>query len=124
VNIDYHILITDENGCSKEYILPITVNKSGDLYFPNTFSPNGDGVNDHFYPFSKNSNPILYFAIYDRWGEQIFLAKDIHSNQEAQGWNGKFNDQDVIPGVYIYIIEYLNSEGNITKKNGDINVIR
>ena len=53
------------------------------LLFPNSFSPNADGVNDFYQVLGKSADDISYISIYNRWGERIF---------EANGnvpWDGK-----------------------------------
>jgi gliding motility-associated-like protein len=79
-----------------------------DYYFPNAFSPNGDGVNDRFRPLPADGTArILLFEIYDRWGNKVF---ETTSNQ---GWDGNTNDgKPLDPGVYSYkcIID-LDSRG-------------
>jgi gliding motility-associated-like protein len=60
-------------------------------------------------------------VIYDRWGEKIFETLD-----REDCWNGRFRDQDVVPGVYVYLIEYdLQHCGRIKKvqKYGDVTVM-
>jgi gliding motility-associated-like protein len=75
-----------------------------EIYVPNAFSPNGDGINDNFnINYNNNSFPISHFVlhIFNRWGEEIFQSNNIN-----QGWDGKKNGNDCPGGVYVYKIVF------------------
>jgi len=91
------------------------------LYIPNTFTPNGDGVNDEFKP--KGDGLTKYeMLIYDRWGNMVFYSDDIN-----KGWSGKANGgRDVAQeDAYVYVIN-LRALGNKHDYvyRGTINLIR
>jgi gliding motility-associated-like protein len=92
------------------------------LFVPNTFTPNGNGMNDLFYAYGTN---IVEFKMYvfDRWGIQIFEIDDI-----KKGWNGTYMNNDVQQDVYVWKIKYSveTEEGNIKElfEIGHVNVIR
>lgn len=83
------------------------------LNIPNSFSPNGDGLNDYFLPRELLSSGLKSFKmdIYNRWGENIFTT----ANLEGRGWDGKYNGVPQLVGVYVYLIEaeFVN---NVKKK--------
>jgi gliding motility-associated-like protein len=70
------------------------------LYVPNTFSPNGDGVND---VFKAEGDGITKFEmmVYDRWGQMVFYSTDIN-----KGWDGKVNGGSEVSvlDTYVYVI--------------------
>ena len=114
--------VTDASGCIDIVTDTVRVKDYYTLYIPNAFTPNGNGLNDEFFPQGNNINPDTYeFAIYDRWGNQVFYTKDINSK-----WNGTYNNKGKVPddcvvGVYVYRIvagEKNNMEniyiGNVT----------
>jgi gliding motility-associated-like protein len=74
------------------------------IFIPNAFSPDGDGINDNF-NISYNNNPFpishCVLHIFNRWGEEIFQSDDI-----TQGWDGKKNGKDCPGGVYVYKIVF------------------
>ena len=72
------------------------------LYVPNAFTPDGDGVNDTFLAL-YNGNDISHFTmeVYDRWGGRIFRSENI-----LLGWDGKKNGKDCPGGVYVYKIVF------------------
>jgi gliding motility-associated-like protein len=89
------------------------------LNIPNSFSPNGDGLNDYFLPRELLSSGLTSFkmSIYNRWGEQIFTTTAI----DGRGWDGKYNNVPQPQGVFVYVIDasFINNvkktfKGNVT----------
>lgn len=78
------------------------------LYIPNVFSPNGDGQNDTFLPFSDQDDEYELF-IYDRWGGLLHHGKYITNRT---GWS----PDNVQPGVYVYriLLEDKLYSGSVT----------
>jgi len=106
----------------------ITVQRiNTDLTLPNIFSPDGDGSNDIFYVvLPENINgTIKTMLIYDRWGNQMFSAKDVPANQPSSGWSGMFKSDPVQPGVYVYFIELqIEGKAGTDKYSGSITMLR
>ncbi len=73
-----------------------------ELYAPNAFSPNGDGVNDQFLPQFSTSVQVLnyHLQVYDRWGNLFFESTD-----PTQGWDGVIRGEEAPQGAYIYLVE-------------------
>lgn len=71
------------------------------VFIPNTFTPNADGLNDKFYPLTNCSFEYYECLVFNRWGHLMFKT----SNQFNK-WNGKFKGADCPTGVYIYLITY------------------
>ncbi|MEY3368990.1 MAG: hypothetical protein RI973_2145, partial [Bacteroidota bacterium] len=72
------------------------------IYMPNTFSPNGDNVNDCFRGYLPPDVEVAYFTlrIFDRWGNLLF------ETAEAEGcWDGTFRGKPMDPGVYGWYLE-------------------
>lgn len=85
------------------------------IYFPNAFSPNGDGINDEFFPQGNNYEAIS-LSIYDRWGGLIHCSKGA-----SVSWDGA----DVPIGVYVYVFEYIESlSGDKKQLTSDVTVLR
>ena len=93
------------------------------VYIPNSFTPNGDGVNDIFKVYSGEIDlKDFRLSIKDRWGHELFYTED-----PAKGWNGTGMDSEYLmpPGTYAYFIRYVNLvDGNITEKAGSLVLIR
>lgn len=88
-----------------------------DLFTPDAFSPNGDGINDNFLPvFHVDFEVINYtFIIYNRWGQEIFKTSD-----PTQGWNGYAKGtQEPVIGVYSWVIIVKGKSANNREGEGE-----
>ncbi len=86
-------------------------------YVPSAFSPNGDGINDFFYPMG-NGKQEQSIAIYDRWGALIYSGTEINSQ-----WDGRFKGAKVLQGVYMYKITITDVKGEVHTYQGDVTVL-
>jgi gliding motility-associated-like protein len=105
------LIVTDNNGCMDTISDTIKVKDIYAIYIPNAFSPNGDGINDIWYPKGISIDANHYDCkIFDRWGKLIF-----QTNNPAEGWNGTYgNDGDVekvTMDVYVYRIVLKEVDG-------------
>lgn len=91
----------------------------GTLFFPNAFTPDGDGINDTFGPvFSSVST--YYMAIFDRWGHLVFETEDIN-----QHWDGRVNGGgDATSGVYVYTYRAKGHYYEANEKYGHVTLVR
>lgn len=85
---------------------------------PNAFTPNNDGLNDRFEILGENF-VLLYFRIYNRWGELIF-----ESNDKSLGWDGTYKGEDAQGGVYTWVIQFTDELDNAYLKSGNVTLIR
>jgi gliding motility-associated-like protein len=91
-------------------------------FIPNTFTPDGDGFNQTFYPvFSSIFIPLDYhFAIFNRWGELVWESYDY-----TAGWDGTYGDVLVQDGVYIWQLTFReNGSDKKYDEFGHISVLR
>lgn len=72
---------------------------------PNTFTPNGDGINDYFYPLNAIKAANLNFAVYNRWGNKVFESHDWKKK-----WDGRFKGELQPAGIYIWTLSYVNTD--------------
>ena len=118
-------MISDTAGCSALDSMRLTVIVPRIIYIPNVFSPNGDGLNDFFFISGRyNLVNITYMNIFDRWGNQLFEGKGLTPGSQQEGWDGKFNDEPMQPGTYVYIAELEYEDGKFELVTGDITIIR
>jgi gliding motility-associated-like protein len=87
---------TGGNGCVSRKQVNVTVLQT--LYMPNSFTPNGDGINEVFRIPPGSAFQLYEFSIFDRWGNKVFATRDI-----TKGWDGKYK-KDMLPETYIYVI--------------------
>lgn len=116
----------NNNGCIAEDEIYITVlpDPLDYSFIPNTFTPNGDNLNDYFTAYGPNLVMIDYMHIYDRWGSLIFSHEVIPANNVQLGWDGTQNGQEVNAGVYTYIMQLKFKEGDKKMVSGNITLIR
>lgn len=109
-----------KNDCSTTEKITITKDCYTDI--PNVFTPNGDGVNDYFYPRNLLSKGVVGFSmsIFNRWGQLIYETKV----PDGRGWDGRFNEKEQPMGVYIYKITAVMKNGRIEEYNGNVTLIR
>ncbi len=124
-DVEYFVTVTNKNGCLSSAQIKLVVIKRN-IWIPNVFSPNGDGINDYFYPVISegSSNTIRSLKIYDRWGNQLFHAENSTPNIPALGWTGIVNGDRADPGVYIYVIELEWKNGEVQFFYGDLTLVR
>ena len=97
-----------------------------DLFVPNVFSPNGDGVNDVFKVYNNIdlASQINIFSIFDRWGDLVYQVKNQPYHDEAFWWDGTFGEKKVEVGVYMYFIELEFENGTTKIFTGSITLVK
>ena len=111
-------------GCDSLHIIEVIVLERH-VYVPNVFRPNDDGENDFWSVFSDASLALVRrLAVYDRWGELVFEQRNIHPNQENNGWDGQFRGRLVDSGVFIWVVELEFVDGWQRTMWGDVTVLR
>lgn len=115
----YYATVT-VNGCAASDT--ITVNNDCYINIPNVFTPNGDGLNDYFFPREYLSRGLTAFRmeIYNRWGQLIFET----SSLDGAGWDGRFNNTEQPVGVYVYVIDTTFKDGQKNHRQGNVTLIR
>jgi gliding motility-associated-like protein len=122
---NYIVLATSPFGCKS--IDTVTVHVLCDksqLFIPNSFSPNGDGQNEVFYPRGEGLKKITSFRVYNRWGSVVFERASIDLNDPLAGWDGTFKGQVQGPDVYVYVVDGICESGEAISWKGDVTLIR
>ncbi|MCH2042799.1 MAG: PKD domain-containing protein [Saprospiraceae bacterium] len=120
-----YVTAVDLNGCQTQDSIVIQVVENlectTDLVFvPNTFTPNGDGMNDLLYARSGSITELNAFRIYNRWGNLIFETKDMN-----QAWDGTYRGKKLSTDVFAYTLEFRCPQtGDLLIKQGNISLIR
>ena len=124
-NVLYTVAFSDSNNCSNTgSILIKTLCKNAKVFVPNTFSPNGDGNNDVFYPRGSGIDRVKVLRIFNRWGEIVFEKYDFPINDELKGWDGKWKGKKSNPDVYVYQLELYCLNGELLTYNGNVALIQ
>lgn len=123
--ITYRVVATNNFGCISTDDVKISLFcEKGNVFLPNTFTPNGDGMNDVFYPRGKGVKEVVYFRIYNRWGQLIYERTHFQINDRSAGWSGAFKGKPLPPGVFIYSSDMVCDDGKVFQVNGNITLIR
>lgn len=117
---DIELIVETEFGCKDTTEQQIRMRDIYTFYVPNSFTPDGDGINDFFKPEGYNVDPNDYdLKIFDRWGKLLF-----HTNDVDESWDGTLNGVRCQHGVYQYVILYGDKEGIRRKLIGGLQLIR
>ena len=118
----YVLVVTDESGCRARDSIKVHIDIDAlpnDLFIPNSFSPNGDGLNETF-PFSiLISQPEYRARVYNRWGQKVFDS----SLDGEQWWDGKFLDDNVASEAFVYMIEFRACNGENKRVSGTVTIL-
>lgn len=122
---EYVVLATNDYGCSDKdtVVIRIICNQS-QVFIPNTFTPNGDGQNDVFYPHGTGLDKVKSFRVYNRWGQLVFEKNNFQVNDRSSGWDGTFNGEEQNPDIYVYVMEAVCENGEAINWKGDVALIR
>ncbi|OQP64677.1 hypothetical protein A3860_18115 [Niastella vici] len=123
----YTVQVKDQYGCTNKSDITVTVVCNGLNYFvPNTFSPNGDGVNDVFAPRGIGLTRVNSMRIFNRWGEMVFERMNFMANDRTPtgGWDGTYKGKPASADVYVYIIEFVCENSQIIPVKGNVALVR
>ena len=119
----YSVTLSDKcNVVTDEVVLDFTNCTICEVYVPNAFSPDFNGYNDYFRPYSNCVLENYSMKIFNRWGALVFESSDVDT-----GWDGKFNGKDTAEGVYVYLFEFqVNQMGETLDRqlSGDVTVTK
>ena len=123
----YKVSVEDVYGCKSSREVTITVICGSENYFiPNTFSPNGDGINDIFAPRGRGIHRVNSMKIFNRWGELVWEKRNFMVNDRSPsgGWDGTYKGRPAPQDVYVYIIELVCDNAQIIPFKGNVTLIR
>lgn len=112
------ILVRANGGCLPSISQPVSGRTNTDqIYFPNSFTPNGDGLNDLWRVYGYIIKDIRV-AIFNQWGEKIFETRN-----QSTGWDGKYKGKIQPAGVYMYVVDMVLNDGTKKLEKGSINLL-
>ena len=110
--------------CMESREILIKVFPKEEVHIGNVFSPNNDNNNDVLYIQGVPNSTIVLkdFSIYDRWGNEIFQVSQPEFNNKSDGWDGQYRNKNVVSGVYVYQVNYIQDE-QMQVKIGTVTVL-
>jgi gliding motility-associated-like protein len=124
-DICYTVKATNFFGCSGSDTMCIKVFcESSQVFIPNAFTPDGDGVNDVLVVKAKGIKLIKSFRIFNRWGQVVFEKGSFIPNTDSYGWDGKVKGIAAPPDVYVYTCEVVCEDDTPYTYKGNVAIIK
>jgi gliding motility-associated-like protein len=114
----YRIQAVNEFGCKAFDEVCVEVTTNYNLYIPNVFTPNNDGLNDVFLVYGTGISNFE-MTIFDRWGEKLFVSKD-----QLTGWDGSYKGQVCKNDVYPYLVKFKALDGKVITRTGHVTLMK
>jgi gliding motility-associated-like protein len=120
---DVLLTVSSSNGCIDTTIHQVCIDPDVSIYVPNAFTPDGDGVNDLFFPKGLGLDPDHFeMWIFDRWGNLVYYSKDLYS-----GWDGTMQGHPsalIQNDVYVWKIKVGDLKGNKHSFVGHVSLVK
>jgi len=124
-DINYAVTVTNAYGCTASDTLAIKVFcESTQVFIPNIFTPDGDGVNDILMVRGSGISSVKSFRIFNRWGEIVFEKSNFRVNEKSNGWDGTVRGVKAPTDVYVYTCEVVCENGNSFVYKGNVAIIK
>jgi len=114
----YTVTYISTDGCSVSDSVEVAIGLDDAIGVPNGFSPNADGNNDVLY-VKGNGIETMTFIIYNRYGQKVFEAND-----QTNGWDGTLNGKNENPGVFVWYLEYVLTDGTSDVLKGNVTLLK
>jgi len=116
----YSFTITNQQGCLIDTLsVNIAFIKCDPVIFPNTFTPNKDGINDLFMPMQGGMATRFKLSVYNRYGALMFTTTDMRA-----GWDGTYKGSAAPAGTYYWISTYYDQNNLPRTQSGSVLLIR
>jgi len=113
------LIVRANGGCLPSISQPVTgQTRTDEVYIPNAFTPNGDGLNDVLRVYG-NTIRQMRFMVFNQWGEKIF-----ESTSQTVAWDGSHSGKPQPSGVYMYVCDITLNTGEKIQRKGAINLVR
>ncbi|HSF45603.1 MAG TPA: T9SS type B sorting domain-containing protein [Chitinophagaceae bacterium] len=94
------------------------------VFIPTAFTPNGDQLNDMFYPLGPDPALVKSLRVFNRWGQIIFEKTNFPLNNKQFAWDGRFNGLLQPSGLYPYKMILNCNEGKGLEFKGTVTLMR
>ncbi len=121
----YTCIATNGGGCVvRDQIVVRVVCGNSNVFIPNTFSPNGDGMNDVFFVRGAGLFKIKSTRVFNRWGQMVYERMNASPNSNTEGWDGTYKGKSQASDVFVYMIEVQCDNGVVIPIKGNITLLR
>ncbi len=118
----YVASLNTEYGCDSLIYLDLDFYE---LYIPNAFSPDDDGMNDTFSVFGGSDlQTVQFMRVFDRWGAMLYDWQGGSIGESESGWDGTFRNKKSPSGVYMYEVGVLMDDGKERQIKGAVTLVR
>lgn len=118
-DMTYTLHASTADHCTDETTINIRVFRGPEFYVPNSFTPNGDGLNDVLKVVPVGMQEFHYLKIFNRFGQLLF-----ETTNPAKGWDGRLNGKQLDYGTFIWIGEGIDYKGNIIQRKGSFILLK
>jgi gliding motility-associated-like protein len=118
-DIQYVVEAYTSFGCPTYDTIQIKAYKGPNIYVPNAFTPDHNGINDRFHPVAVGMRSIDYFEVFDRAGQRVYSNHGI-----GEGWDGNYNGRPQPVGTYVWMIQGKDYLGKTHSEKGTVVLIR
>ena len=121
----FSVTVIDEDGCISRAEITLEPDAVGNVYFPNIISPNSALGNHRFFPQTESKSAGAHYDvfIYDRWGNMVYEMLNAPVNDISFGWNGRYSDNRINAGVFVYSVRIYKENGIVETFKGDLTVV-
>lgn len=99
--------VTNADGCTDSITKSVFIFPDVTFHFPNSFTPNGDNINEDLKPYGLGYVKSYRMQVFNRWGVKVF-----ESTKPSIGWKGDYEGKMVLQGNYLVVLEYIDLDGN------------
>jgi gliding motility-associated-like protein len=123
--ITYFVTATNYYGCAGTDSIHIEAFCSdAQVYIPNAFTPDNDGLNDILMVRATGIQLVKSFKVFNRWGGLVFDKANFKPNDPVFGWDGKINGVVPHPDVFVYIAEVICENGSAYSYKGNVTLLK
>lgn len=115
----YLLQVVDENDCKGTDSVNILFYDCKDVWIPNAFTPDNNGINDIFKPEFPAPVTEYRMRIYNRPGQLMF-----ETTNPLKGWDGRYQGTGQPVGVYVYVVTFKDIDGRDVMKKGIVTLVR
>ncbi|MBK6381564.1 MAG: gliding motility-associated C-terminal domain-containing protein [Chitinophagaceae bacterium] len=115
----FYVHITDAIGCTDDDTIFVKAYEGPTYYLPNALTPNGDGLNDVFFPTPVGISSTEYFRVFDRFGSLMYQTR-----AWMKGWDGTLKGKPASSGTYVWMIKGIDKNGSVVEMKGTVILLR